>query len=272
MRPVIFYRLREFEKEEKTFAEKAGWFCTKYITDIKPGDFVWPRYSAMLYGLPELQHDLKTIGAKILQNSHEYEYIRDLRNYYEDLYDYTPKTWFELSDIPNQGPFVLKGETSSKKFCWDTHCFAKDKKEAIEVYLRLLDDGYLSGQNIYIRKFEPLKTFMIAPRGLPITNEYRFFILNGKIMAKGYYWSNSYDDLIEQGIHPDINEVPESFIQTIIQTIGLAVKGFVMDIAQKENGDWILIELNSLEQSGLSLCDPTELYTNVLKEVEQGII
>ena len=43
------------------------------------------------------------------------------------------------------------------------------------------------------------------------------------------------------------------------------VNFYVLDIAQKENGDWVLIEVNDGQMSGLSEIDPHELYSNLKK-------
>lgn len=41
-----------------------------------------------------------------------------------------------------------------------------------------------------------------------------------------------------------------------------------MDIAQKEDGGWVVVELNDGSMSGLSCIDPDELYNNLLKEIQ----
>jgi hypothetical protein len=41
---------------------------------------------------------------------------------------------------------------------------------------------------------------------MPVSDEYRFFCYNGEVVAKGFYWSNFYEDLVEK---PDVNKVPE---------------------------------------------------------------
>jgi len=82
----------------------------------------------------------------------------------------------------------LKGATNSKKHNWLNCMYAENKKRAVEVYTNLRGDGYVGHQAIYIREYIPLKKLCdpISPWAAPISEEYRFFILDGKILAKGF--------------------------------------------------------------------------------------
>ena len=44
---------------------------------------------------------------------------------------------------------------------------------------------------------------------------------------------------------------------------GLNEAGFVVDVAKTASGEWIVVELNDGQQSGLSCCNPIELYSNI---------
>jgi hypothetical protein len=179
-------------------------------------------------------------------------------SYFEDL---TPKTWFSLFDASKEnGPFVLKGQTNSKKFEWDTHMYAADRTALPEVYCRLQNDSLVGQQSIYIRQYVPLKKVSTGLRGLPITNEYRTFFLDGEPLVTAYYWSSHSDELSGQERKP-----PESFIKEIGSRI--KARFVVADIAETESGDWILIELNDGQMSGLSECSAVELYTALAKKL-----
>ena len=258
MRPIILFReSREFEKE---FAIATHYF--KVITQrmqIQPDDFVICRYSCLPY-YKELETDARLSQAKLINSYHQHRYIADLGNWYSDLQAFTPKTYNRLEDVPENGPFILKGETNSKKFQWKTHFYAQNKKEAVDVYCRLQEDGLVGEQNIYIREFVPLKTYMIGIGGIPITEEFRIFVCNGSILNIGYYWANYYDDL---EVKPDINNVPIDWVKNIIKIIGKNANFYVIDVAQTATGDWIVIELNDGQMSGLSLVNPEALYCNL---------
>lgn len=236
---------------------------------VKEGDFIIPRYSVVPFA-KEFFDDIAWQKAKTINSYNQFQYIANLVNYVSDLKDITPRTWRAsegIINLPDNCSFVLKGETNSKKFEWNEMMFAKDKNSVSDVYGRLLKDGMIGDQEIYIREYIPLKTFEIGFKGLPVTNEYRFFIFKKKVISADYYWSNYADDLKEKGIDIDARQVPKNFIDEVINRVGNNSNAFVCDVAQTESGDWIVIELNAFEQSGLSENDPNVLYYNLKNEI-----
>lgn len=235
-------------------------------TRIPKDRLVIPRYSALPY-YKELEEDVKNLGSRLINTHKQHCYVANIRNWYYDLAELTPRTWFYLDQIPEEGPFVLKGATNSKKFAWNTHMFAKDKQEATQVYLNLANDSMIGVQDICVREYVLLKKLAQAPQGLPISEEYRFFVLDGKIISKAFYWGNYWEDLEEP--KPDVEDVPKDFINKIVSIVSPKIPFFVFDVARKEDGDWILIELNDGQQSGLSMNDPNELYRNMRRVLKK---
>lgn len=262
--PIILYRETTMEPEEFKAASKY-FSVTKSRMHVFGQDLVIGRYSVLPF-YKELEYDLLDKGAVLINSFKQHNFVADLRNYYEVLQEkLTPKTWFSLESVPEGGgPFVLKGATNSRKDKWNTHCFATNKKEAIETYLRLSDDSFIAEQDIYIRQYVPLKKYMEGIRGLPVTDEYRFFVCNGEIVSGGFYWSNFIDDI--PGPKPSVDSVPKDFLNKVIRLIGNKVSFYALDVAQTESGNWIVIELNDGQMSGLSCNDPDTLYKN-LKDV-----
>jgi hypothetical protein len=230
---------------------------------VKPGDSIICRYSALPF-YNELEHDISALGGKMVTSYRQHLYVADLRNWYDDLSTLTPKTWFTLADAISSdyvGPFVLKGSTNSRKNLWRTHMYAQDKNEMREVYFRLLNDSMISEQGVYIREYEPLVSYGESLSGIPIAKEFRFFVYEGKVIARGFYWS-SHLDLFPAGV-PDVAEVPEEFVQAVIAGVADQIPFWVFDCAQRQDGVWRLIELNDGQMSGLSCIPPEELYGNL---------
>jgi hypothetical protein len=267
MRPIILYR-DDVDWRQESSAASQYFETTKSRVLLKKDDIVIPRFSALPF-YREQEHDASLIGARLINTYQQHLYCADLQNYYQDLQEHTPKLHYDLASLPeNGGPFVLKGETNSKKFLWDTHMFAKDKRAAIEVHSRLEQDGLLAYQKICIRDYVPLETFFTAFRGLPVTREYRFFCYRKKVLSGGFYWSNHYEDLVEQGVKLDPREVPAEFLRNVLNKIQSSTNGsppvfYVVDVAKTQSGEWIVIELNDGSMSGLSMNDPNVLYRNL---------
>jgi hypothetical protein len=255
--PVVLMRCNLAEEYE--FEEAAKHFPTfKVRSKVPPGSLVIARYSALPY-YGELVEDLAHNGSELINSLSQHRWIADLGEWYEEFKDITPKAWSFLEGIPEEGPFVLKGETNSRKFDWKTHMFAQNKKEAIQVYLRLSQDSLISQQKIYVRQYVPLKTLEIAFGGeLPITEEYRFFILDGEVLCGAFYWSPYLDDLVER---PNVTRVPEGFIRDIASRTKGKARFVVADVAKTQDDRWILIELNDGQMSGLSENSPNALYS-----------
>jgi hypothetical protein len=257
---VILFREDHDTKEEAIIA--ASYFAVEgNRVKVPLNSFVVGRYSVLPF-YKELDRDLIDRQSRLVNSYSEHCWIADLQQWYPYFEDLTPKTWFSLQEaMADDGPFVLKGATNSKKFEWDTHMYAADKSKLAGVYSRLNDDSLVGSQAICIRKYVPLKNFGTAIRGLPITNEHRTFFLDGKVMASGYYWS-SHTDLIPA----EFDKPPKEFLEEIGSR--LRARFVVADVAQTESGDWILIELNDGQMSGLSEVDPHELYSNLAKALD----
>lgn len=146
--------------------------------------------------------------------------------------------------------------------------FARNKKEAIEVYRRLSQDGLVGGQDIYIREYVPLRKLADGFNGLPISEEYRFFILDGEILSGAFYWSSHADDLTEV---PTCDRVPLTFLSEVTDRIGFKARFVVVDIGIKTDGEPIVIELNDGQMSGPSENDLDVLYRNLKKVLDFSV-
>lgn len=263
MKPVILMRASLCEEDEVAVAEK--YFPVYRLrSQVPAGSLVVGRYSVIPY-YRELEEDLIERGSSLINAHADHTWIADLREWYQDLEGLTPKTWFTLADIPEEGPFVLKGATNSRKFEWNTHMFARNKKEAIQVYSRLAQDGLIGDQSIYIRQYVPLRKLADGLNGLQISEEYRFFILDGQVLSGAFYWSSHVDDLTERYT---CDRVPQEFLNKVVKRIGSNARFVVVDIGIKADGEPVVIELNDGQMSGLSENNPDELYKNLKKVLD----
>lgn len=265
MKPVILFRkCTEAEQEIKSAAKYFSSYANR--SAVPENSLVIGRYSVLPY-YEELVCDLTTKQSRLINSYSQHRYLADVGNWYRDIYAYTPKTWTHLDAVPNYAyPIIIKGRTNSKKFLWDTHMYAANKQEAAAVISRLFVDPTIGDQQLYFRKYVRLKQFMSGLRGLPVTKEFRVFVLDGQVLTRAFYWSNYVDDIISEG-HPassiDPNEVPADFLRNVISCIGNNARFYTIDVAQMIGGGWIVIELNDGQMSGLSMTDPDELYKSM---------
>lgn len=262
--PIVLYRMTEEFKEELGP-------CQRYfeVTDSRVGirdRLVFCRYSCLPF-YRELFRDLGSQGSDLINLPSAHDYVANF-DWYFDLSDLTPRSWFDLSKVPQEGgPFILKGRTNSRKFQWREMMFAKDFQEAVRTHIRLLADPMIEQQGIVIREFVPLRTFGEQLNGLPITNEWRVFCFSSHILAYGYYWSNVDGDYKDLGRESFLSKGLD-LVREAASRLSDHVIFFVVDVAEKVDGSWTVIEVNDAQMSGLSLIDPEELYRNLAKYVK----
>ena len=222
-------------KEDELAAARPHFRCVDLRSSIVPGSLVIGRYSVLPF-YKELEQDLASIEAKLINSHRQHRFIADLGEWYEVLKDLTPQTWSRPEDLPEDGPFVVKGETNSKKFQWRSHMWATNKREAVDVMCRLQEDGLICDQHIYFRQYVPLVKLLDGLQGMPVTEEYRYFICGKQVLCGGFYWSNYEDDI--PGGPPDWRLVPEAFLQKVIGLVGDRASFYVVDVAKTQSGEW----------------------------------
>jgi hypothetical protein len=253
MRPVILYREGDMDSKELAAANQFFYTTSSRMT-IQSGDLVLARYCALPF-YKEQEYDINYVGASMINTFAQHNWVADLRNWAEELADVTPQTWYRLEDVPKDGAFVLKGKTNSKKHQWKTSMYAADRNAAIKVYDNLTQDYMIGAQPIYIRRYVPLKTYLIGIQDLPITNEWRHFVLDGQVLTSAYYWSSHVDDL---------PEAPKQVDQGWVREVAARTKGHVrfcaVDVAETAEEKLIVVDINDGQMSGLSETIADELY------------
>jgi hypothetical protein len=264
--PIVLFR--------KSLAEEGEFeVCRKYFkvitqrTELHPINtpffhLVIPRYSALPY-YDELERDIDNLGGVLINSLKQHNYIANFE-WYDDLKDFTPRTWFD-DDIYRadcDGPFVVKGRTNSKKFHWDRLMYADTKYRAVHVAGELMNDNLIGTQGIIYREYVPLKTYEVGLNGLPFSNEWRFFFYKEEMLSCGYYWSVA--EKTDYIVEPDCIE----FAKNVAKIVASKVNFFVLDVAERKSGGWVLIEINDGSQSGLSENSADTLYSNLKRVLE----
>jgi hypothetical protein len=272
MRPVIFFRGSLAEEGEEAVALKHFPLLTQR-TAVREGDLVIGRYSVLPY-YEELETDLTQLGATLINTYAQHRYIADLENWVGDLKELTPRTWFNgPHELPAEGRYVLKGRTNSRKDRWKTLMYAEGRQQAIEIYCRLMDDCLIAPQGVVIREYVPLAAFPVENiSGAPVTKEYRFFVFNGKVLAGGFYWSTHVEELKEAKLNyqADLWGAEQWLVQTVIPRLPRPPQGpsfYVVDVALTRKEDYLVIELNDGQMSGLSEVDPEKLYATLAERL-----
>ena len=262
MRPVVFMRIAEEDLDEAHVASQYLPVLTD-LDEVRSGDLVIGRFSLFpFYDL--IQHEVQVRGASLLVPHTDYQYIADMQNWYADLTDVTPRTWFgtDVTRIPDEyaGPFFVKGVTNSRKSVW-SNAYARNRADLSRVLAELSEDPFIGQQTIAVRDWVPLRTFYAKANGQPVTEEYRYFILDGEVVSVGYYWASQVRRVLETGFTPDPARVDRDWLRNV--TSRIPVRHYVLDVGITQAGDPIVVELNDPSMSGLCGNDPHVLYRNL---------
>lgn len=256
---TFLYRKSLIDDEELAVAS-SFFNVTNCMVGIQ-NELVIGRYSCVPF-YDEVENGLRVQNSKLINSFHEHNYIAQF-HYYHDIEEYTPKTWFRLRDVPEGGPYVVKGVTNSKKQQWDTMMYAPDKSHAIKIALELQKDYWFSGQDVIIRKYEPMIKLGDSINGLQFTNEWRCFYYKKQLLSTGFYWS-------ESDVKGQMDDNGLQFVQKIADIVGENTNFYTIDIGQKINGTWMVVELNDGQMAGFSDNNPTQLYSNLSKCIENN--
>lgn len=256
--PVIYSRFDPTVSDEITIAGK-HFDVYPLRTQVPKNSLVIARYSCLPF-YKELEDDFLENNSSIINSYAQHKWIADFQ-YYKILKEFTfpSYSWNDLPSLPNDTKLVVKGKTNSLKQRWNTHMFADSVSKAQQIALELQYDALIGQQDIIFRKYIPLETFEVGVNGLPFTNEWRFFFYKNKLLSYGYYWSNALNIL---------TKCPDeciAFAQNIANIAQNHTNFFVLDVAKTQSNDWILVEVNDGQMSGLSENNPDILYLNLKK-------
>ena len=259
MKPIVLYRHDRIDSDQKTEIQaiKKYFDLTHFRTPCcMAKSLIIGRYS-VLPCYSDLEDELLFYESRLINTRAAHDWIANF-DYYYDLADYTFPSWNSIAETRYEGPFVLKGRTNSRKYQWDTHMYAQTRADAIRIAGELNNDSLIGKQGIIYRKYIPLKTYEIGINGMRFCNEHRFFFYKETMLSHGYYWSLA--------DNPDLGFCSQKMIDFAAEVAKISAENvdfFVLDIAEKEDGEMILVEVNDAQMSGLSMNNPEELWSNM---------
>lgn len=241
----------EFDELQKGLYR--GWMLT-------PND-----YLQLYEGL--LQKNVELINSPV-----EYAHCHYLPNSYDRIQGTTPtsnwtKPGFPISDehiielaseFENR-PIIVKDYVKSEKHNWEDACYipdASDEQKVLAVTKKFMElRGEHLNEGLVFRQFEELEFLADHSKsGMPLTKEFRILFAHQKIVAVFDYW--------DEGNYGETKPNLDYFTE-----IGQAIESnfFTMDVAQKKNGEWIIMELGDGQVAGLpDNADPEKFYLELM--------
>ena len=181
---------------------------------------------------------------------------------YERLKELTPCS-FILTDldecetaIEHVGlPVFVKGVVQSRKARGWKACVAQNAEELRELATYLFDLEARTRGRVVVRKLVRLRHTRTSGEGFPLGREYRVFLLHNRVLECGYYWEGD-DDL------RDLSNDERIQVVELAQEASrrLEVPFVAIDIGQKEDGNWIVIESGDAQFAGASQIPLLQLW------------
>ena len=202
-------------------------------------------------------------GIILINDPEEYSRYHLLPNWYDSFREETPASvWTEGDSVDEvleaakelSGPYIVKDYVKSRKHEWYDACFVPDA--AYKNTLRTIVENFISRQGedlvggVVLRKYVKLKEAGHHPQsGMPLSEEYRIFLLGREIMAAGGYWSEDLKQLSEEELEW-VRSVAERVRSDLV----------TLDLARKEDGKLIIMEFGDGQVSGLQQLPPERFY------------
>lgn len=226
---------------------------------------------------------LKARGWSLVNTPEQYVYTHHLPESIGALRNVTPATEWVAAATPAEvdreevkailesfgpQPLIVKDYVKSRKHEWDEACFIPDATDVeramqvIETFLSRQGEQFQGG--LVLRVFEPFRALGRHSRsGMPLTQEYRLFILDGEIVMSDVYW--------EEGNYPE-EALPLDHFVEVARRVNSRL--FTMDIARREDGEWRVVELGDGQVAGLpERADRAKLYgalAHLMREPARG--
>ncbi len=153
----------------------------------------------------------------------------------------------DLMELPGPRPVMVKDFVKSQKGNWFEACLipdARDKEHVKKVVARFLELGAPLVGGLVFRQFEYFKQIGNHPKShMPVINEWRAFMLWGKCVYLAPYWS--------AGDYSGVAKPEPALFEDIVKQSGLISPFIGLDMAERNDGTWDVIEINPGGATGI---------------------
>ncbi len=156
-------------------------------------------------------------------------------------------------------PLFVKGSIKSNKELGLHACVAHSAAELDAIITQLRARPHRTQGQLVLRKLLNLRTMTpVLKDQLPITREYRVFVLQNRVLSHGFYWKDT-------SVNP-LSQAEEHAVHTLAVEVSrrLNVPYIAVDVAQRQDGSWCVIEVGDAQFMGLSQNAPLKLWQALL--------
>jgi hypothetical protein len=195
-------------------------------------------------------------GIRLINDPQQYRHAHHLPENYPVIEGRTPRSVWLTGDLGldrimnvlaplGDVPVIVKDLVKSRKHEWAEACFipsAADREAVERVVGRFLElQGEDLSEGLVFREYVEFEPIGVHPRsGMPITEEYRLFWLDGTPIYWAPYWAEG----VYRASEPPIVEFSEV-------AAAMRSRFFTADMARRRDGGWMIVEVGDGQVSGL---------------------
>lgn len=230
-----------------------------------PVPTVWLGYIPNFARYEEIYNAANEKNLRLLNSPEEHRIVQEFDLAYPFLEGFTPRSVTvssveeALGRAPEIGfPLFVKGAVQSRKSRGLGACVAHDEAQLRARVGELLELGLRSRGRVVLRELVRLRHSR-THGDFPLGREFRVFLLDGHVLALGYYWQG--DDELARLSNDERREV-EALAAKVARKI--PARFVALDCGQLDCGAWTIIEAGDPQFSGLSQIAPLP-YWNALR-------
>lgn len=220
----------------------------------------------------QLYEKLQKDKIELIHTLEQYLLASELTQWYPLLQDLTPKSiWFDepptFSEVEKHFnyPVFIKGSRQTNRHK-QALSVAISRKEFEQIAIHYKQNPILHWQKFVVREFIKLRKVQ-AKQTEKITPsfEFRTFWWKGELVGAGSYWK----DFANYNWN-EFEKTKGLFVaKQAVERLNLPF--VVIEIAQTENGNWIVVECNDAQESGYANISPISLWQNII-EIEKRVL
>ncbi|OQP59493.1 hypothetical protein A3860_37275 [Niastella vici] len=217
-----------------------------------------------------LANALMELDLRLVNSVRQHSMASLLPNWYPKIKEFTARSvWYDT--LPTAEailaeftfPVFIKGERQTNRHN-QAMSIANNLAELENILNYWKQDNVLGWQRLICRDF--IKLEKIAERvgdKIQPSKEFRIFLWKNRAVGVGHYWTEF------EKVELTVNE--RSHIIKLAEEISkmVDVPFLVVDMAKKEDGDWIVIELNDAQESGYAGVNKLQLWQRIV-DIEDG--
>jgi hypothetical protein len=198
----------------------------------------------------ELESAASELGIRMINTADANAQAMRFELFYEQIAELTARSWIvEGADDPvielidSAWPVFTKGSVASQKHRGLQACLAADRQRVRQLAAQQ--------RPLIVRELLDLRTTGAEHNGMPVTREYRLYVLDQELLGQGFYWAE----------HDPLGELTAAEQQQVTQ-LALEAAGRLdarmlsIDVGQLADQSWRVIEVGDIQHTGIGTVAP----------------